>query len=300
VTEVNAAVSTSASTAYRQREKRVRAERRKELLFWVAEHSIAVALSVMFIAPIVLIVLTSLMSGQQALTSDYWPHSWHPENFVEVFRRLPMLRYFANSLFYAGLSTLFMLLSSLPAAYALARLRWRGRQVALVLVIMMMMLPPQVTVVPMYIMWARLDLTGTLWPLILPNLLGDAFSIFLLRQFLLTIPEEYGDAARIDGCSELSVLVRVIIPMARPAIAATAMFMFFYTWNDYYGPLLYTSENPGSWPVSLGLVSFRGAHEVSWNLTMAATVLVMLPIFVIFAFAQRAFVEGVNLTGVKG
>jgi multiple sugar transport system permease protein len=245
-------------------------------------------------------VLTSLMSSRQALTSDYWPHSWHPENFAEVFRRLPMLRYFANSLLYAGLSTLFMLLSSLPAAYALARLRWRGRQLALVLVIMMMMLPPQVTVVPMYIMWARLNLTGSLWPLILPNLLGDAFSIFLLRQFLLTIPEEYSDAARIDGCSELSVLVRVLVPMARPAIAATAMFMFFYTWNDYYGPLLYTSENPGSWPVSLGLVSFRGAHEVSWNLTMAATVMVMLPIFVIFAFAQKAFVEGVNLTGVKG
>lgn len=276
------------------------ARRRQRFLLWWANYSIAIALSIMFVAPIVLIMLTSVMTEHQALSSNYWPQSWHPENFVEVFRRAPMVRYLVNSLLYAGLATGFMLLSSIPAAYALARLRWRGQNVALVLVIMMMMLPPQVTVVPLYIMWARFDLTGSLWPLILPNLLGDAFSIFLLRQFLLTIPDEYSDAARVDGCGEVRVLVKVILPMAKPAIAATAMFMFFYTWNDYYGPLLYTSENPNAWPVSLGLASFRGAHEVSWNLTMAATVLVMLPIFVVFAFAQKAFVEGVNLTGVKG
>jgi multiple sugar transport system permease protein len=274
--------------------------RRQTVLYWIAQHSIAIALSIMFLAPIVVIVLTSFMSSQQALTSDYWPRSWHPENYGEVFRRVPMFRYLLNSLLYAGLSTALMLLSSIPVAYALGRLRWRGQQTSLVLVIMMMMLPPQVTVVPLYIMWARFDLTGSLWPLILPNALGDAFSIFLLRQFLLTIPQEYSDAARVDGCNELHVLTRVILPMAKPAIAATAMFMFFYTWNDYYGPLLYASENPNAWTVSLGLVSFRGAHEVSWNLTMAATVLVMMPIFVVFAFAQKAFVQGVNLTGVKG
>jgi multiple sugar transport system permease protein len=293
------AVAEKSMVRVRPRQRR-QSRRRRGFLLWWANYSIAIALSIMFIAPIVLIVLTSLMTGHQALTSDYWPRSWHPENFVEVFRRAPMVRYMANSMLYAGLATGFMLLSSIPAAYALARLRWRGQNAALVLVIMMMMLPPQVTVVPLYIMWARFDLTGSLWPLILPNLLGDAFSIFLLRQFLLTIPVEYSDAARVDGCSEVRVLVNVILPMAKPAIAATAMFMFFYTWNDYYGPLLYASENPGAWPVSLGLASFRGAHDVSWNLTMAATVLVMLPIFVIFAFAQKAFVEGVNLTGVKG
>ena len=274
--------------------------RRKRMLVWVAEHSIAIALAVMFVAPVVVLVLTAFMSGQQALTSDYWPRSWHPENFIEVFRRAPLHKYFLNSIMYSGLATGFMLLSSIPVAYALSRITWRGRQAAMVLIIMMMMLPPQVTVVPLYIMWARFDLTGSLWPLILPNLLGDAFSIFLLRQFLMTIPQEYSDAARVDGCSELKVLLRVILPMAKPAIAATAMFMFFYTWNDYYGPLLYASDNPGAWTVSLGLASFRGAHEVSWNLTMAATVLVMLPIVVLFAFAQRVFVEGVNLTGVKG
>jgi multiple sugar transport system permease protein len=281
-------------------QQRPRRVQRQRFLIWVAERSLVIALCAMFVTPIVVMVLTALMSDQQALTSNLWPTSWHPENFVEVFQQAPMLEYLLNSLMYGGLATTFMLLSSIPVAYALSRLQWRGRQVALVLVIMMMMLPPQVTVVPMYIMWARFDLTGSLWPLILPNLFGDAFSIFLLRQFLMTIPQEYSDAARVDGCSELRVMTRVILPMAKPAIAATAMFMFFYTWNDFFGPLLYASENPESWTVSLGLASFRGVHQVQWNLTMAATVLVMLPIVVVFAFAQKAFVEGVNLTGVKG
>jgi multiple sugar transport system permease protein len=167
-------------------------------------------------------------------------------------------------------------------------------------VIAMMVLPPQITQVPVYLMWAKANLTGTLWPLILPNLLGDAFSIFLLRQFLLTIPEEYADAARIDGCSEWRVMTNIILPMAKPAIAATGMFMFFASWNDYYGPLLYTSENTAHWTVSLGLAQFRTAHQVQWNLSMAATLLVMLPVMVLFFFAQKAFVEGVTLTGVKG
>jgi multiple sugar transport system permease protein len=168
------------------------------------------------------------------------------------------------------------------------------------LVLVTMMLPPQVTVVPMYILWTRWGLTGTLWPLILPNLLGDAFSIFLLRQFLLTIPKEYTDAAKADGCNEFQVLWKVILPMARPAISATAMFMFFFAWNDYFGPLLYTSENRDNWPLSLALASFRGQYQVDWNITMAATLLVMLPVMVVFFFAQKAFVEGVTLTGVKG
>jgi multiple sugar transport system permease protein len=211
-----------------------------------------------------------------------------------------MLLYLRNTLLYATLATAFMLLSSIPAAYALSRLQWKGRNVAFVVVLMMMMLPPQVTQVPIYVMWTRLHLTGTLWPMILPNLLGDAFSIFLLRQFFLTIPQEYADAARVDGCSEWRVMTKVILPMAKPGIAATAMFMFFFCWNDFYGPTLYTSENPDSWTISLGLASFRNLYQVQWNLTMAATILAMLPVLIVFFLAQKVFVEGITLTGVKG
>ena len=277
-----------------------RGTRTHRSLSWVATHAIAIALGFVFVVPFVFILLTAFMSDQQALTSNLWPTSWHPENFVEVFRKAPLYAYLLNSLLYACLATLFMLISSVPAAYALARFQFRWRNALFLAVIAMMVLPPQITQVPIYLMWAKANLTGTLWPLILPNLLGDAFSIFLLRQFLLTIPEEYADAARIDGCSEWRVMTNIILPMAKPAIAATGMFMFFASWNDYYGPLLYTSENAANWTVSLGLAQFRTSHQVQWNLSMAATLLVMLPVMVLFFFAQKAFVEGVTLTGVKG
>jgi multiple sugar transport system permease protein len=269
-------------------------------LLVVAEHAMAITLSVIILAPMALILLTAFMDSDQTLTSDVWPQSWHPSNFVDVFAKAPFLTWLKNSFLYSVLATGFMLLSSFPAAYALARMRWRGRNLVMFAVITMMMLPPQVTIVPVYQMWANLNLTGTLWPLILPNLLGDAFSVFLLRQFLLSIPQEYSDAARVDGASELQIMWHVIVPLARPAIAATSIFMFFSTWNDYFGPLLYTSDQPENWPVAVGLASFRGLHHVQWNLVMAATVLVMAPVIALFFFAQKAFVEGVTLTGVKG
>ncbi|MGW1060679.1 carbohydrate ABC transporter permease [Micromonospora rubida] len=270
------------------------------VLGFVARHAIGIAMAIMFLAPIVFLLLTSFMTSDQTLTANMWPQSWHPENYVEVFRKTPLLRFIGNTFLYAILATGFMLLASVPAAYALAKLRWRGRNATMVLIICMMMLPPQVTTVPLYMMWANTGLTGTLWPLILPMLAGDAFSIFLLRQFLVTIPDEYLDAARVDGCGEWRTLLRVILPMARPGIAAAAMFQFFYAWNDYYGPFLYTSENQDAWTISLGLASFRSLHHVEWHLVSAATLLTMVPVIVLFFFAQKAFVEGVTLTGVKG
>lgn len=291
----------AATTERSQRDVRDnRRARRRRRLGWVADHAVGIALAIIFLSPFVFIFLQSMMTSTQALTGDLWPRSWHPDNYVDVFTKAPMLTYLRNTVFYAALATVFMLVSSIPAAYALSRLQWKGRDVALVIVLMMMMLPPQVTQVPIYVMWTKLHLTGTLWPLILPNLLGDAFSIFLLRQFFLTIPQEYADAARVDGCSEWRVMTRVVLPMARPGIAATAMFLFFYCWNDFYGPLLYTSENPDNWTISLGLASFRNLYQVQWNLTMAATILAMIPVLVVFFLAQKVFVEGITLTGVKG
>ncbi|SHE76580.1 carbohydrate ABC transporter permease [Streptoalloteichus hindustanus] len=270
------------------------------VLHWIAVHSIAIALGLMFLLPLLFMALTAVMSDQQTLTTQLWPGEWRWENFAEVFAKAPMLSYLGNSLLYSGLATAGMLLTSIPAAYALSRLRWRGRNLAFFAVVAAMLLPPQVVAVPLYILWARLGLTGTLWPLVIPYLLGDFFSIFLLRQFFLTIPQDYADAARVDGCSEFRVLLRVILPMARPGIAAAALFCFLYTWNDYFGPLLYAGERPESWTLSLALASFRGLHNVEWNLTMAATLLVMLPAIVLFLFAQKSFVKGITFTGVKG
>ena len=269
-------------------------------LSWLGLHAVAVALSIAFLGPIVFIVLTAFMTDQQALTPDLWPRVWQWNNFADVFRAAPLLQYFINSMLYAGLSTVLMLLSSVPVAYALSRMRWRGRDLMFYAVIVTMMLPPQVIAIPIYVLWAHLGLTGTLWPLIVPNLFGDAFSIFLMRQFLITIPQSYSDSARVDGASELAILLRVIVPMGKPGIAAAALFSFLNAWNDYFGPLLYTGENQANWTLSVGLASFHSVHQVEWNLTMAATVLVMLPVIVLFFLAQKQFIEGIKFSGVKG
>lgn len=293
---MTATTGLSGAQYVRPREKR----RAAKPLAWIGEHVVLVTLAILFIAPIVFVFLTSVMTSDQTLTASLLPHPWTWSNYLDAFRTVPLLQWFGNSAFYAVSSTLLMLLSSIPAAYVLARIRFRGATVIFVAIIITMLLPPQVTAVPVYVMWSKLGLTGSLLPLILPNALGDAFSIFLLRQFFLTIPKEYADAARIDGNGELGVLLRVIIPMAKPGIAATAIFMFFASWNDYYGPLLYTSENPQWWPVAYGLATFRGTHGTNWGLTMAITMLVIVPVVIIFFFAQRVFVEGITLTGVKG
>jgi multiple sugar transport system permease protein len=276
------------------------AVRRRRFLIAVANHSLLIAASIIFLAPFVFILLTALMSHNQALSSEIWPQPFRWRNFIDVFHQAPLWRWFLNTMIYSGLATIGVLVSSIPVAYALARLRWRGRNAAFMVVLVALMLPPQVSVVPLYVMWSKLHLVGTLWPLIIPNWLGDAFSIFLLRQFLLTIPEEYLDAARVDGCGELRILTTVVLRLAKPAIAAVALFSALYTFNDYFLPLLYVGESPHHWVVSIGLSQFRSLHQVQWNTTMAATVLVIAPVIVIFFLAQKAFVEGVTLTGVKG
>jgi multiple sugar transport system permease protein len=261
---------------------------------------VLIALAIAFLAPFAFMVLTALMTSEQTLSPQIWPHPFHWRNLLDVFQRAPLWRYTLNTMLYAGLSTIGVLVSSIPVAYALARLRWKGRDVVFLLVLATMMLPAQVTAVPLYVMWSKLHLIGTLWPLIVPNWLGDAFSIFLLRQFFLTIPEEYADAARVDGCGELRILLTVVLRLAKPAIAAVALFAFLYAWNDFFGPLLYTGENSAHWTLSVGLSQFRTQYQVQWNLTMMATILFMAPVIAIFFAAQKAFVEGVTLTGVKG
>ncbi|MFE4971499.1 carbohydrate ABC transporter permease [Kitasatospora sp. NPDC056651] len=278
-----------------------RAARRHAALNWVAVHALAIAAALFFLLPFVFVFLTSVMSDQQALTTDYWPTDWNWGNYAKVWDTPGFLTWWRNTLMYAVLGTVLTVVSSLPVAYALAKFRFRGRNLALMAVIAMMMLPPQVTVIPMYLFWSKqMGLSSSLWPLIIPMAFGDAFTIFLLRQFLMTIPKEYIEAARLDGCGDLRTLLRVVLPMAKPAIAAVALFQFFYCWNDYFGPQIYASSNHDSWTLSYGLESFKAAHHTNWNLTMAATLLVMAPVIVLFFFAQKAFIEGVTLTGVKG
>lgn len=274
--------------------------RRHRLLAAVARHAILIALAIGFMAPFVFVILTSLMTSQQAVTPSFWPRPFRWQNYVDVFRRIPFLRFTWNSIQIATGATIGVVVSCVPVAYALSRMRWRGRQAAFLLVLSTLMLPVQVTIVPLYIIWVRFGQVGHLTPLILPSFLGDAFSIFLLRQFFLTIPEELSDAARVDGASEWQIMTRIIVPLAKPAIAAVALFQFLYSWNDLFGPLLFVGTNPKLWTLTIALTEFQSRHGVEWNLTMAASVLFMLPVIVLFFLAQRVFVEGVSVTGVKG
>jgi multiple sugar transport system permease protein len=293
-TDLRSAASTPAETPTDPRRPRFTLE-------WIALHALGIALALLFLLPFVFIGLTALMSDEQTLTRDLWPQTWQWHNLVETWQTPGFGTWWRNTIVYAVSGTVLTLLSSFPVAYALARFKFRGRSLAMGIVIATMMLPPQVVIVPMYLVWAQqLHLSGTLYPLIIPMAFGDAFSIFLLRQFLLTIPTEYVDAAKVDGCGDFRAMLHVVIPMARPAIAAVALFQFFYCWNDYFGPQIYASENPGAWTLSYGLESFKSAHHTNWNLTMAATLLVMAPVIIVFFFAQKAFIEGVTLTGVKG
>ena len=275
--------------------------RRRRLLLSIANPSVAIALSIAFLLPFVFILATSLMTNQQALSPNIWPHPFVWSNYKTVFESFPFVRYTLNTVTYAGLATVGVLLSCVPVAYALSRLQWRGRQAAFILVLSTLMLPPQVTIVPLYVIFVRLHWIGSLKPLIIPLFFGDAFTIFLLRQFFMTIPQELSDAARVDGASELQILLRVIVPLAKPALAAVALFQFLYSWNDFFSPLLYAGNNPDAWTLAVALQQFTTlSRGVLWNLQMAASLLFMLPVIVIFFFAQKVFVEGVTLTGVKG
>lgn len=272
---------------------------RRRFLVWVAEHAALLTLAILFLTPVAFVIFTSCMSPRQTLTSAIWPNPWDLANYIRAFTEAPIGAWFGNSALYAFLGTACMLISSVPAAYVLAKVPIRCANVIFGFFIAAMLLPPQVTIVPLYIMWAKVDFTGTLWPLIIPLLFGDAFSIFLMRQFFLTIPSDYLDAAKMDGNGDFGTFLRVAVPMAKPGIAAATIFMFFQCWNDYFGPLVYTSENTASWPVAYGLATFHGSHGTDWGTTMAVTVLVTIPEIVVFFFAQRAFVEGIALTGVK-
>ncbi len=276
------------------------AKRRRRLIS-VGNHALAITFAAMFVAPFAFVVLTSLMTQHQALSRDLWPHPFRWSNYRTIFRDAPILRYTWNTVVYAGLASLGVVLSSVPVAYALSRMRWHGRQAVFLIVIATMMLPAQVTIVPLYIIFARLGWLGSLKPLIVPAFFGDAFSIFLLRQFFMTIPEELIDAARVDGANEFQIMWNVVVKLAKPAIAAVALFEFLYAWNDFFGPLLYANNNQNIFTLSVGLQNFTSAHRaVLFNLQMAASVVFMLPVIVLFLFAQKAFIQGITLTGVKG
>jgi multiple sugar transport system permease protein len=204
-----------------------------------------------------------------------------------------------NTVWITALSMFGTLLSCSWVVYGFARFRFPGRDFFFLLLLATMMLPAHVTLIPLFILFREFNWLNTYLPLIVPAFFGNAFFIFLLRQFFMTIPTELDDAAKIDGCSYVGIWWRILLPLTKPALATVAIFSFIGNWNEFLLPLIYLNDE-SKFTLTLGLATFRGLYHTQWGYLMAASVTVLLPCLVVFFLAQRSFVEGITFSGLQG
>ena len=270
-------------------------------------YGVLIVLSAVFLVPLFW-MLTSALKPQPQLF--VWPPVWLPDppqwqNFGEALTIFPFGSYITNTLYIAIPCMLGTVLSSSFAAYGFSRIDWPGRDKVFAVVLSTLMLPFAVTMIPLYLVWRNAGLIGIetplrgFGPLIIPALLGGgAFNIFLCRQFFMTIPNELAEAARMDGCSELRIYWQVILPLAKPVLATISLFTFLGVWNDFMGPLIYLNSIE-QFTVSIGLRQFQFEYGARYDYMMAASTVTTLPIIILFFFAQRTFIQGITLTGIK-
>jgi multiple sugar transport system permease protein len=250
--------------------------------------------------PIVWMLVTSLETLNE--TRHYppvlLPHTLVPGNYTQVLQQAPFARWFVNTMIVTVATVAGNLLFCSLAGYAFARIKFFGREVVFVLLLATLMIPFQVVMIPTFIIVKDLGLINTLNALIVPNL-ANAFGVFLLRQFFRTLPVELEEAARIDGASRLSVLFKIVLPLSGPVLATLAVITFLWTWNDFLWPLI-TIYTPNNMTLQLGLTEFQGTHQTATNLLMAANVMSMLPVLLLFFLAQKYFIRGIATSGLKG
>jgi multiple sugar transport system permease protein len=285
--------------------------RRSGALGWITEiirYLVLIVLAFSFTLPFFWMVTSAIKDDSQVYTIPpiWFPKPAHWENFPGAWGSYPFNLYMMNTIFRFALpSTLGVTLSSALVAYGFARLRWPGRDLLFSLCVATMMIPFAVTMVPLFITFKHLGWLNSYRPLVVPAFLGSPYFIFMLRQFFRTIPEELSDAARIDGASEFGIMWRVVLPLAKPALTVVALLQFMWAWNEYLGPVIYLNEQD-RWPIALGVAYLRetvyslGALELAYPYLMAVSTIVTLPILIAFFFTQRAFIEGISLTGLKG
>jgi len=266
----------------------------------LATHAGLLVLAVVFVLPFYWMVATSLKTDRQIFDATTWipdPFVW--ENYARAVRYIPFARYTWNTLLICGLTIAGTVLSCSLVAYSFSRIEWKGRDALFVLVLATLMLPGQVTMIPVFMIFKWLHWIGTMKPLVVPAFFGSAFYVFLLRQFFFSIPKELSESARMDGASEFGIYARIVMPLSKPALATVALFTFIGGWTDFMGPLLYLND-PKQYTLSLGLQQFVSQHGAEWSMLMAASTLMALPIIALYFFAQQTFVEGISLTGIKG
>lgn len=259
--------------------------------------------AVLFAMPFYLMLSMSFKSASEIAQSSNWapPHEWTLENYKTVLTNeaAPFFLFLKNSVLVAVFSTTGVLLSSSLVAYAFARLQFRGRDRLFILLLSTMMLPGIVTMVPTYILFSELRWVDTVLPLTVPAFFGGgAFNVFLLRQFFMSIPRELDEAAILDGGSNATIFWKVIMPNSGAALATVGIFTFIYNWRDFMGPLIYLNS-PEKQTLEVGLRTYQSLHQEHWDLIMAASVIVALPLILIFIIGQRYFVKGIVMTGIK-
>jgi multiple sugar transport system permease protein len=283
--------------------REVVAPRRLPILGTLARHALLLAVSIIFLFPFYWMVTAALKDKTQlfAVPPEWIPSALHWDNFLTAinYPGFPYFRLLGNSVFYSGMVTIGTVISCAAVGYGFARLKFPGRDLLFAITLATLMVPPIVTYIPTYILFAKLELTGTYAPLIIPKFLGDAFFIFMIRQFFLGVPWELSDAARIDGAGEFRIFWEIMLPLVRPALVVVAVFSLLYTWHDFFGPLIYLQDR-NQYPLTLGLFAFQGQRSLEWPLIMAGATLTTLPMVIVFMFTQRYFIRGIATTGLKG
>lgn len=269
----------------------------KRILIYV----ILIVSSIIMVIPLVWLVRSSLMTSLQIFKSpvEWIPNPFAWENYTNALKAAPFAKYFVNTFILVGNAVLGVSITASLAAYAFAKLPFPGRKYLFYILLSTMMLPFTVTMIPLYVTWSDLSLVGTRAPLMIPAWLGGgAFSIFLLKQFFITIPVALEEAAYIDGATPFYVYKRIIVPLSKPALVVVGINTFLATWNDFLGPILYLKED--QYTLSVGLSAFKNNYYASWDMLMAASTMVIMPVIIIFFFAQKYFIEGIALSGMKG
>jgi len=257
--------------------------------------------AILVFVPFAWTISTSLKTETQTLKS---PPEWIPnpvmwQNYPDALTARPFARYYKNTFIITILSVIGQVISSAIVAYGFARFRFPGRNFLFIIVLTTLMIPFQMLIIPRFILFKELGWLDTFLPLIVPNFFGGAFSIFLLRQYFMTVPLELDEAAKIDGANAFQRFWNIMMPLARPALGAVAVFEFMSTWQDFLGPLIYLSSDK-NYTVSVGLAAFRNDYFTAWHLFMAAAAVAMLVPLVVFFIAQKYFISGVTLTGAGG
>lgn len=276
-------------------------ERQIELVQKILGYTMLIAVAALLILPLYWMIATALKSPKQMfeLPPVWVPNPLEFNNFVQVFQEVPFGRFLLNTIIIVALNILGELFAVTLVAYGFARIRFPGRSILFLLMLSTLMIPYHVTLVPRFILFAKLGWINTYLPLTVPAFTGSAFLIFLVRQYMMSIPFDLDEAAYIDGATRFGVFWRIILPLSRPALVLVVVFTFVGTWNDFLQPLIYLND-PNMFTVSLGLSFFQGTRETNWNLLMAGSLLATIPPLILFFIAQRQLIGGISIEGLKG